>query len=124
MLESNPPGTTPGSPKTNEDDVELISDYSWRNFFSVINFVHILQKLTKRKTHRVLLLVQYKSSVRSVTLRGDSPLTFDVAGYSQGVAPDATALRPQGHQKSSSVLWSKVATVYVTSLLVLLTSER
>lgn len=46
------------------DDVELVSDYSWRNFFSTINFVHILQKLTKRKTHRVLLMVQYKSSVR------------------------------------------------------------
>ncbi|GAA5942331.1 uncharacterized protein JCM15063_002973 [Sporobolomyces koalae] len=45
-----------------DDDVELITDYSWRNFFSTINFVHILQKLTKRKTHRVLLMVQYKSS--------------------------------------------------------------
>ncbi|GAA6005583.1 hypothetical protein JCM10207_005258 [Rhodosporidiobolus poonsookiae] len=44
------------------DDVELVSDYSWRNFFSTINFVHVLQKLTKRKTHRVLLMVQYKSS--------------------------------------------------------------
>ncbi|GAA6052338.1 hypothetical protein JCM3770_007259 [Rhodotorula araucariae] len=44
------------------DEVELVGDYSWRNFFSTINFVHILQKLTKRKTHRVLLMVQYKSS--------------------------------------------------------------
>ncbi|GAA5980477.1 hypothetical protein JCM10908_001665 [Rhodotorula pacifica] len=43
-------------------EIELVSDYSWRNFFSTINFVHILQKLTKRKTHRVLLMVQYKSS--------------------------------------------------------------
>jgi hypothetical protein len=53
-----------GSVKENhsDDEMELITDYSWRNFFSVINFVHILQKLTKRKTHRVLLLVQYKSS--------------------------------------------------------------
>lgn len=50
------------SPSGNDDDVELITDYSWRNFFSTINFVHILQKLTKRKTHRILLLVQYKSS--------------------------------------------------------------
>lgn len=52
----------PGS-GADDDEVELITDYSWRNFFAVINFVHILQKLTKRKTHRVLLLVQYKSSV-------------------------------------------------------------
>ncbi|GAA6059340.1 hypothetical protein JCM10212_003238 [Sporobolomyces blumeae] len=55
---SSHPSRSAGS----EDDVELISDYSWRNFFSTINFVHVLQKLTKRKTHRVLLMVQYKSS--------------------------------------------------------------
>ena len=48
---------------TSDEDVELITEYSWRNFFSTVNFVHILQKLTKRKTHRVLLMVQYKSSV-------------------------------------------------------------
>ncbi|GAA5831311.1 hypothetical protein JCM3766R1_003007 [Sporobolomyces carnicolor] len=47
---------------TSDEDVELITEYSWRNFFSTVNFVHILQKLTKRKTHRVLLMVQYKSS--------------------------------------------------------------
>lgn len=46
-----------------EDEIEMIHEFSSRNFFSVINFVHILQKLTKRKVHRVLLLVQYKSSV-------------------------------------------------------------
>ncbi|KAK4054759.1 Factor arrest protein 11 [Microbotryomycetes sp. JL201] len=59
------PGTSiiPGVGSGADDDhVELVTDFSWRNFFSVINFVHILQKLTKRKTHRVLLLVQYKSS--------------------------------------------------------------
>ncbi|KAM0793066.1 hypothetical protein ACM66B_000552 [Microbotryomycetes sp. NB124-2] len=53
------PGVGSGA---DDDQVELVTDFSWRNFFSVINFVHILQKLTKRKTHRVLLLVQYKSS--------------------------------------------------------------
>lgn len=67
MLSANPPGARPVTPNDGDDDeVELITDYSWRNFFSVINFVHILQKLTKRKTHRVLLLVQYKSSVSHV----------------------------------------------------------
>ncbi|KAI8446653.1 hypothetical protein BY996DRAFT_7797118 [Phakopsora pachyrhizi] len=45
-----------------DEEVELITDYSWRNFFSAINFVHILQKLTKSRVHRILLLVQYKSS--------------------------------------------------------------
>ncbi|CAG8543605.1 17227_t:CDS:10 [Cetraspora pellucida] len=45
---------------SNENDID--SDYCWRNFFAAINFLKILQKLTKRKTHRILLLVQYKSS--------------------------------------------------------------
>ncbi|KAM0755828.1 hypothetical protein T439DRAFT_13398 [Meredithblackwellia eburnea MCA 4105] len=66
MLEAKPAGAHPsGQEKKTEnddDEVALITDFSWRNFFSVINFVHILQKLTKRKTHRVLLLSQYKSS--------------------------------------------------------------
>ena len=68
MLEAKPAGAHPAgqteSAGSDDDEVELITDFSWRNFFAVINFVHILQKLTKRKTHRVLLLVQYKSSVR------------------------------------------------------------
>ncbi|KAF9120257.1 Factor arrest protein 11 [Mortierella sp. 14UC] len=33
-----------------------------RNMFSIINLLRVLQKLTKHKTHRILLLVQYKSS--------------------------------------------------------------
>ena len=52
-------GQTAGNP----DEPEIITDFSGRNFFSVINFVHVLQKLTKHKEHRILLLVQYKSSV-------------------------------------------------------------
>lgn len=64
MLAAQPIGAPHVEAKEGDDEIELISDYSWRNFFSVINFVHILQKLTKRKSHRILLLVQYKSSVR------------------------------------------------------------
>ncbi|CDU22787.1 related to FAR11-protein involved in recovery from cell cycle arrest in response to pheromone [Sporisorium scitamineum] len=61
------PGTTsppPGKVTTMPDgtEIEVVSDYSWRNFFSSVNFTRILQKLTKRKVHRILLLVQYKSS--------------------------------------------------------------
>ncbi|PGG97216.1 hypothetical protein AJ79_09299 [Helicocarpus griseus UAMH5409] len=39
-----------------------ITIYSFRNFFSSINFLHIMQKITRDKAHRCLLLVQYKSS--------------------------------------------------------------
>ena len=41
---------------------EPITIFSWRNFFSTINFLRIMQKICKRKAHRNLLLVQYKSS--------------------------------------------------------------
>ncbi|KAH9452841.1 hypothetical protein Pst134EB_016793 [Puccinia striiformis f. sp. tritici] len=50
------------STRPGDDEVEAITDYSWRNFFCAINFVHILQKLAKGRVHRILLLVQYKSS--------------------------------------------------------------
>lgn len=33
-----------------------------RNMYAIINLLRVLQKLTKHKTHRILLLVQYKSS--------------------------------------------------------------
>ncbi|KZP00033.1 hypothetical protein CALVIDRAFT_510034 [Calocera viscosa TUFC12733] len=45
-----------------EGDADGISDYSWRNFFTSINFVRIMQKLSKHRSHRIWLLVQYKSS--------------------------------------------------------------
>ncbi|CAD6919859.1 unnamed protein product [Tilletia controversa] len=44
------------------EEVEIVSEYSWRNFFSIINFTRIIQKLTKRRVHRILLMTQYKSS--------------------------------------------------------------
>ncbi|KAL4918091.1 hypothetical protein BDW62DRAFT_182345 [Aspergillus aurantiobrunneus] len=41
---------------------EPITTFSFRNFFSAINYLHIMQKITRDKAHRCLLLVQYKSS--------------------------------------------------------------
>ncbi|KAI9341744.1 hypothetical protein BDR26DRAFT_860208 [Obelidium mucronatum] len=35
---------------------------SWRNFYTTINLLRILQKITKRKTHRIMALVQWKAS--------------------------------------------------------------
>ncbi|WVW83665.1 hypothetical protein I302_105686 [Kwoniella bestiolae CBS 10118] len=54
-LPSNVPGASDG-------EIELISDYSWRNFFSTINFLKILQKITKHRSHRTYMLTTYKSS--------------------------------------------------------------
>lgn len=50
-----------------EDEIEYITDYSWRNFFSSINFVKIMQKLSKGRAHRISMLVNYKSSVSYVS---------------------------------------------------------
>lgn len=47
----------PGKP-----DPEPITVYSWRSFFIFINFLRIMQKVCKKKAHRELLMVTYKSS--------------------------------------------------------------
>ncbi|OBZ70163.1 Striatin-interacting protein 1 [Grifola frondosa] len=45
-----------------EEEVDLLTEFSWRNFFSTINFAKIMQKLSKHRSHRIRMLVQYKSS--------------------------------------------------------------
>lgn len=39
-----------------------ITDYSWRNIFTSINHLRLLQKVAKGKTHRQILMMQYKYS--------------------------------------------------------------
>lgn len=46
-----------------EEEIELLTDFSWRNFFATINFAKVMQKLSKHRSHRIWMLVQYKSSV-------------------------------------------------------------
>ncbi|KAF4119627.1 to protein required for hyphal anastomosis [Geosmithia morbida] len=50
-----------GYPTTSPPE-EPITDFSRRNFFSLINYLRIMQKMCKKKAHRNLLMVQYKSS--------------------------------------------------------------
>lgn len=61
--------TVPDKSETDEAGVpnppppkEPITDFSRRNFFSLINLLRIMQKICKNKAHRNLLLVHYKSS--------------------------------------------------------------
>jgi hypothetical protein len=67
--ERSPPPPIPASPELkaeprSKDEPEIvIMKYSSRNFFSSINFLKILQKMTKHRSHRTFLLSQYKSSV-------------------------------------------------------------
>ncbi|KAF3922750.1 hypothetical protein ABW21_db0208298 [Orbilia brochopaga] len=46
----------------NTDEPTIITEFSWRNFFTTINFLRVMQKVCKSKPHRNLMLVQYKSS--------------------------------------------------------------
>lgn len=74
--EPDPPAEN--SVKVTEEDgeeVEVITDYSWRNFFAAINLVKILQKITKHRVHRILLMCQYKSSaILKRVLRVNHPM--------------------------------------------------
>jgi len=63
--------TTPPAPRPEVDELgypvnplpkEPITDFSRRNFFSLINYLRVMQKICKGKAHRNLLMVQYKSS--------------------------------------------------------------
>ncbi|RUS21484.1 hypothetical protein BC938DRAFT_475404 [Jimgerdemannia flammicorona] len=61
------PTNAPSSASATIDNEQLpqsptVLKTCWRNMFWSINFLRILQKLTKKKTHRIMLLVQYKSS--------------------------------------------------------------
>lgn len=107
--------TTLPNGQTTEEEIELLSDYSWRNFFTSINFVRIMQKLSKHRSHRIWLLVQYKSSV------GRSPLGFSFflilsPGHfekdAQSVSPHAATSCVEVAQESSTVLWPKVEAMY------------
>ncbi|ODO08260.1 hypothetical protein I350_03850 [Cryptococcus amylolentus CBS 6273] len=43
------------------EGAEFSSDYSWRNFFSTINFLKVMQKVTKHRSHRTFVMSSYKS---------------------------------------------------------------
>lgn len=57
------PSGHPGAP--DDEEVELLSDYSWRNFFSAVNRIKIIQKLLKGRTHQIHQFNQYKTFVCS-----------------------------------------------------------
>ncbi|KIV98580.1 hypothetical protein, variant [Verruconis gallopava] len=47
---------------TTQLPAEPITNFSWRNFFTNINYLRILQKICKDKAHRNLMLITYKSA--------------------------------------------------------------
>ncbi|PVH98741.1 N1221-domain-containing protein [Periconia macrospinosa] len=59
---SQPPEVDELGYPTNELPKEPITNFSWRAFFTSINYLRIMQKMCKNKAHRNLMLVSYKSS--------------------------------------------------------------
>ena len=55
--------TTLPNGNTHEEEIDMLTEFSWRNFFATINFAKIMQKLSKNRAHRIRMLVQYKSTV-------------------------------------------------------------
>ena len=107
-----------------EEEVDLLTDFSWRNFFSTINFAKIMQKLSKQRSHRIRMLVQYKSSVSASAragsgvrlcgsmsdgLTGGMSISGGAEADIEGAAPHAAAACAQVDQEPSAVLWSEVA---------------
>ena len=68
------PRRHPAPPTSEGDDIEYITDFSWRNFFTTISFVKVMQKLTKGRSFRIGMLVGYKSSVRTFGILCFKPL--------------------------------------------------
>ena len=70
--------TLPNGQK-HEEEVEMLTEFSWRNFFAAINFAKIMQKLSKSRSHRIWMLVQYKSSVGEETWNKVQRLTHPLS---------------------------------------------
>ncbi|KAI0265108.1 hypothetical protein BC834DRAFT_924381 [Gloeopeniophorella convolvens] len=47
---------------TAQEEIDMLTEFSWRNFFFTINFAKVMQKLSKHRSHRIRMLVQYKST--------------------------------------------------------------
>ena len=67
-----------------DEEVDILTDFSWRNFFSTINFAKIMQKLSKHRSHRIRMLVQYKSSVRTLVTSNKCAIDDFDRPYSNG----------------------------------------
>lgn len=112
------PSGHPGAP--DDEEVELLSDYSWRNFFSAINRIKIIQKLLKGRTHQIHQFNQYKTFVRPADPSCPSlapmltppsstrPSAEHVQAHAQGPAPDVPAAGAQDHQGPDPALRQEV----------------
>jgi hypothetical protein len=87
-----------------------ITTYSWRNVFTAINYLRVLQKITRRKTHRSLLLVSYKSSIHlKKTLKIPvHPLRYYTLKLFKSQVPFCGRKWRQGNMKIITAVWLSV----------------
>ena len=84
--------------------------YSYRNIFSSINYLRILQKITRRKTHRALLLVSYKSSnyLKKTLKTPIEPLRYYTLKLFKSQVPYCGRKWRQGSMKIITAVWLSV----------------
>lgn len=98
-----------------EEEVELITEYSWRNFFSTINFLKVLQKMTKHRSHRTYMLQQYKSTVRRSRhwadgrAMADTPFIANPQTDAADQSPHATIAVAEAHQEPDALVRPQMA---------------
>ncbi|KAF2858501.1 hypothetical protein K470DRAFT_266047 [Piedraia hortae CBS 480.64] len=91
---------------------EPIRSYSWRNAFSSINYLRILQKVTRNKAHRALMLVTYRSSLHlRRALRVPIPMLryYTLKVYKTQV-PFCGRKWRSNHMKIITEIWNNVPT--------------
>ena len=97
-----------------EEEVEQVTEYSWRNFFSTINFAKIMQKLSKDRSHRIWMLVQYKSSVNAQSHTNETCLNSIVGSFEASppsYASNAATSHSQIDQEPSALFWAEMETM-------------
>ncbi|EME47887.1 hypothetical protein DOTSEDRAFT_42198 [Dothistroma septosporum NZE10] len=98
-----------GYPQTPLPSTPLKS-YSYRNILSAVNYLRVLQKITRRKTHRALLLVSYKSSTHlKKTLKIPiHPLRYYTLKLFKSQVPFCGRKWRQGNMKIITAVWLSV----------------
>lgn len=106
------PGPVPEGGRPDEE-VEMITDFSWRNFFAVINAVKIMHKITKGNPTRVLQLVHHKTSVsQSHIVRILGLMVLCIPGHSEADDEDFSSRLAiaafETDQEPGSLQWAKM----------------
>jgi hypothetical protein len=116
--------TTLPNGEQHEEEVEMVTEYSWRNFFSTINFVKIMQKLSKQRSHRIWMLVQYKSSaVLKRMLRVQQPmLQLHILKLIKSQVPFCGRKWRQCTQTSDSIRHSSLTCVFLSANMKVITA--